>query len=368
MKQEESTLSEIIGNRIAANGNWLPFEEFMRAALHEPGYGYYAAGGGAYGPGVDFVTAPELGPLFARCLANFAAPIVRAGGSILELGGGRGKLAYELSVSLTEKGLKPRRYFLLETSAYLGNEQRRTLASAPGEFTWLKELPQSFTGLVLANEVLDTLPCRVLVKRNDDWIQQGVAMTPLGDLRWADGPPAVLEDQARLATFALPNGYRTEINRQAEALVASLSEMLSQGVLLLIDYGFPAREYYHSQRGEGTLMAHRRHRSSPEILAAPGTRDITAHLDFSALASTANHCGARTLGFSTQAAFLLNCGLTEIMAARAPAQTISTDLRASAEASTLLMPHEMGELFKVLALGKGSQPALPGFDLIRRAL
>lgn len=356
----ESEVVRLLRKRLSCGNNWMPFEEFMQTALHEPGLGYYSAGAPPLGAAGDFVTAPELGSLFAKSIAKFAAPLLKLGGELLELGGGSGALACDLARELEKLGCLPERHLLLETSAPLAEMQQKKLRSAPGRFAWPTRLPDTFRGLVLANEVLDTLPCKVLARREAGWVQQGVSAGADGALQWADGPPAEAADAHRLERRGLPVGSRTEINRRAEALVATLAGMLSRGAMLFIDYGFPAAEYYHPQRSGGTLMAHRAHTSSTNVLADPGRCDITAHIDFSAIAAAAEQAGASVLGYANQEAFLLDCGIADL--ALRPASKNAADLaRQAVEMRTLLMPHEMGELYKVLALGKGNLPALAGF-------
>jgi SAM-dependent MidA family methyltransferase len=335
----------------------------MHLALYEPGLGYYSGGAEKFGAAGDFVTAPEISPLFAQCLARQALEIIdRTEGDILELGAGTGRLAAELLLELERLARLPRRYLILEVSADLRAVQQQTLAQQlpPGLFAkveWLDALPDGFSGLVLGNEVLDALPVH-LVGRHEGMFERGVACKGEAFV-WADreGPSAAV--QSAVAGLTLPEGYLTEVCPSAAALVASLAGMMQSGVLLLIDYGFPRREYYHPQRDRGTLMCHYRHHAHNDPFLYPGLQDITAHVDFTTVAEAgvAHHLGL--LGYATQAQFLINCGITELLG-RVPADTTAY-LQLASQAQKLLSPAEMGELFKVLALGKHYDAPLLGF-------
>ncbi len=353
-------LRSLIATRVRAGGGWLAFEDYMQLALHEPGLGYYAGGPAQLGREGDFVTAPELGSLFARCLARFAAAALPLDGSILEIGGGSGRLLRDVASELDRMGTSAREYLVLETSALLAEQQDDTLAQTPN-VRRIRSLPQQFRGVIIANEVLDALPCRALALREDGWRKRGIRFAADGTLAWADGPMADPADAQRLAVFDLPLGYQTEIGRQAEALAGSLARCLECGAILLIDYGFAAAEYYHAQRSQGTLMAHRRHRASANVLERPGETDITAHIDFSAVCAAAAAEGASLAGFAAQGSFLIDCGIADFFAAEANPSDWRSMQQQSSEAQMLLMPHEMGELFKALALAKGTDVSLPGF-------
>ena len=368
MKNTHTTrLEELRGliiRRIEKAGGWIAFEEFMQLAMHEPGLGYYGGGSARLGEQGDFITAPECGPLFARCLARFAqAALANTEKRILEIGGGSGRLLRDLAAEMTRLGTKECEYLLLDTSPQLAKLQDETLADTAG-FRRMTELPDKFRGLIIANEVLDALPCRLMRLNEDGWQQRGVSVGADGSLVWADGPPAEERDRARLARHISSLGYETEINRRAEALTASLCKRLADGVLLLIDYGFAAAEYYHPQRSRGTLLSYRQHQVDANVLARAGECDMSAHVDFSAIAAVSREAGAQVHGFTTQAAFLLGCSFTEVFeqagAAARGDQRILAQL--SVQAQTLLMPQEMGERFKVLALTKGKERVLPGFS------
>ena len=359
-----SALRRLICRRIEKGGGWIPFEEFMQLALHEPGLGYYSGGPAQVGSQGDFTTAPELGPLFGRSLARFArAALANTENRILEIGGGSGRLLRDLACELEALGVQGCEYLLLDTSARLGRLQDETLAETAG-VRRITELPENFRGLIIANEVLDALPCRVLRREQERWRQRGVTAAADGSLAWASGPAAEGRDCRRLARHVDSPGYETEVNRRAEALVASVCANIADGVLLLIDYGFVAAEYYHPQRRGGTLLSYRRQRVDADVLARAGECDLSAHLDFSAIAAAGESAGAQVRGFTTQAAFLLGCSFPEVFehAAAAAGDDERARARLSAQAQTLLMPQEMGEIFKVLALARGGAGSLPGFS------
>lgn len=358
-------LAEAIRAEIAAHGGWIGFARYMELALYAPGLGYYSAGAQKFGAAGDFVTAPEISPLFARCVARQAAQVLReTRGDVLELGAGTGRLAARMLLELQRLDALPRHYRILEVSAYLRAVQRETLAAIlPPDLLarveWLESLPDTFTGLVVGNEVLDALPVHILAWREDGIHERGVTWE--GDhLAWREQP---LVDDKLLATakkLALPPGYVSEICPAAGALVASLALMLQRGALLFIDYGFPHREYYHPQRSSGTLMCHYRQHAHDDPLLYPGLQDITAHVDFTAVAEAGTAHGLQLLGYTSQAQFLINCGITELMAEVSPAD-LAAYLPLASQAQKLLSPAEMGELFKVMMLGKELEAMPLGF-------
>jgi SAM-dependent MidA family methyltransferase len=326
-----------IAGEIAARGGWISFAQYMELALRE----YYGGGAPKFGPDGDFVTAPELGSLFGRTLAR-SLPFER----ILELGAGSGKLAQTLIGELDCE------YFILETSPALRERQRARLGE---RVTFLERLPERFRGAILANEVVDALPVHLVAWTGDGIMERGVSAS----LSWADRPAAgELLAEARKIPVPLP--YVSEIGLAARAWMRTLAACVEKGALLVIDYGFPRREYYHPQRAAGTLMCHYRHRAHADPFAHPGEEDITAHVDFSALADAAREAGAEILGYATQAQFLVNCGITDVLE-QANAENALRYAPIAAQAQKLLSPAEMGELFKVLAVGRGA-PALAGFS------
>ncbi len=336
---------------IAGEGGWLPFDRFMAEALYAPGLGYYAREGMPFGlmpsSGSDFVTAPEMSPYFGRALAAQVAQGLRASGSaeVIEFGAGSGALAEQLLDTL---GDAVRHYRIVDLSGVLRANQRLRLARFGARVEWLERLPDSISGVVVGNEVLDAMPVKLLHFDGAAWAERGVV--DLDDqFAWADRPTD-LRPPAELPFVA---GTITELGLQAQAFVASLGERLTRALVLLIDYGFPQREYYHPQRLGGTLMCHRAHRADTEPLVAIGRKDITAHVDFTAIALAAEGAGLEVLGYTSQARFLVNCGLPGLLA--------SADLRARTMAQRLVAEHEMGELFKVIALGRGIDEPLIGF-------
>ena len=351
---------------IARNGGWLSFASYMQIVLYEPGLGYYASGTRKFGEGGDFVTAPELSTLFGRSLA-VQADAIRASTSndVLELGAGTGKLAADLLTHLDGRDDGAWRYRILEPSPELRERQRDTIREqAPAHASrveWIDTLPSRIDGVVVMNEVLDALPVHIVVRRAGQWFERGVVVAgelALEEQRLGDGA------LRRLAHLRFPAAidYASEINPAAEALVASLAQRLGQGALLIVDYGFPRHEYYHPQRTSGTLVAHYRHRVHSDPLLWPGLCDLTAHVDFTAIADAGARAGLDIAGFATQAAFLLGCGIVDALGETDAPESIAYMKKASA-VQTLLSPAEMGDLFKVLALSRGAGIAWPGFAL-----
>lgn len=356
-------LIELIRTEIDSADGAIPFSQFMTLALYAPAFGYYSAAQSKFGEGGDFVTAPELSPLFARCLANQVAQIAAQLGDldILEVGAGSGIFAAELLKSLEALGVVPRRYFVLELSATLREWQRQTIGKhAPlilPRVHWLSELPPApFNGVIIGNELLDAMPVtRFRITGS------GIAEQYVG---W-DGKNFRIEERAahngiiaRLSPLALTQDYVSEIGWQADAWIRSVGERLGRGAILLIDYGFPRTEFYHPQRSQGTLMCHYRHRAHANPLILVGLQDITAHIDFTAIAEAGSEADLDVLGYTSQAAFLIGCGLTEL--ALEPMDERQQLTRSNA-ITKLTAPHEMGELFKVIALGRDVQTPLRGF-------
>jgi len=367
---EEQAHSEQLACRVREEimqaGDAIPFSRFMELALYAPGLGYYAAGRHKFGAAGDFVTAPELGPLFARCLARPCRQILEAlaGGEILEAGAGSGALAADLLLELESLGCLPTRYAILELSPELRVRQAETLMRRAPHLLprvyWLDALPAGFRGVVLANELLDAMPVERFHVGPDGVRQLHVAWQN-DRFAWVENPAeAAIRD--RVASLALPPGYTSEINLRAEAWVRSMADVLQAGVLLLIDYGFPRAEFYHPQRTDGTLMCHYRHRAHDNPLILIGLQDITAHVDFTAIAAAGIGAGLRLLGYTSQAAFLIGCGL-EQLAAESDPDNVRRHLELTQQIKKLTLPHEMGELYKVIALGRGVEEPLPGFTV-----
>lgn len=358
---------------IQAAGGYLGFDAWMAQALYAPGLGYYAAGNikladgtpsaqGAHIPAGDFVTAPELTPLFAQTLARQVAQVLHMSASqtILEFGAGTGALAEGLLRELDALGIEAS-YQIIEVSAELRARQQSRLAVFGDRVQWLDNLPVAFHGCVLANEVLDAMPVSLFCwSDTGDVLERGVGLSDDGQFIWKDRPASDALATAVAARMPVMPGYVSEINLQGEAWIRAMAGWLQQGAALLIDYGFPRHEYYHPQRMAGTLMCHLRHHAHADPFIAPGVQDITAHVDFTAMADAAFQSGLYVLGYTSQARFLMNAGIMERMAQLDPA-----DVRHYAEAvapvQKLLSEAEMGELFKVLALGRGIDAPLIGF-------
>lgn len=332
---------------LRAQGGWIGFARYMELALYEPGLGYYAGGATRLGAAGDFATAPELGTLFARTLARQVAQILQPGEAILEFGAGSGALAAALIAELA-----PEKYLILETSPALRARQEARLGARA---RWIERLPEKFRGVMLANEVADAMPVHALAWRASGVMERGVDER----LAWAERP-ATGELLAAARRLEVPIPYESEIGLVSRAWIRLLAARLERGALLVADYGFPQREYYHPQRAAGTLMCHYRHRAHGDPFFHPGLQDITAHVDFTALAQAAREGGLDVLGYANQAQFLVNCGITQVLEEEDAADAARYAPRA-AEAQTLLSPAEMGELFKVLAVGRGVSRPLLGF-------
>ena len=358
-------LAALIAAEIGQAGGWIPFSRYMALALYAPGLGYYSGGARKFGAAGDFVTAPELSPLFAEALAAQVEPILAASAPrILEAGAGSGALAVGLLRELERRGALPERYEILELSGELRARQQDSIArGAPhlaGRVGWLDTLPESFSGVVVANELLDALPVNLVAWREDGVFERGVALAN-GAFIWQERPASgALLAVAQGLTFIAPP-YVSEIALAARAWVAEWGRILQRGALLLVDYGFPQREVYHPQRAEGTLMCHYRHHAHGDPFWLPGLNDITAHVDFTAIAEAGHDAGLDVLGYTSQAQFLLNCGLAQLLESHQADGAVAYATLASG-AQKLISPAEMGELFKVLALGRGiTAPLLPGF-------
>ena len=352
-----------VQEEIASSGGWISFERYMELALYAPGLGYYSAGARKLGSAGDFVTAPEISPLFGQTLARQVQQVLRGGfDEILEVGAGSGALAATLLEELDSNEAAPRSYLILELSADLRERSRDTLASRVPHLlervAWLNRLPPSFSGVVIGNEVLDAMPVHIVRVRSGKVEEAGVGVrSDRLDWSWRLASGEVL---AAAQALALPEGFRTEIGLAARAFVRSLADVLEKGVALFVDYGFPAKEYYHAQRSEGTLMCHYRHHAHADPFFFPGLQDITSHVDFSAVAAAARDSGLALAGYTSQAQFLVNCGITEVMS-RTPAEDQGKFLPLANQANRLMSPAEMGELFKAVAFERGMAAPLMGF-------
>ena len=359
---------------------WIPFADYMRFALYAPGLGYYSAGAAKFGAEGDFVTAPEISPLFAAtCAAPIAATLeALGGGSMLEFGPGSGRFAAGVLQALGRAGRLPAEYLLLEVSADLRERQQAQLAragaDAPCPLRWLERLPDRFDGVVFANEVLDAMPCERFVMRDGEpwrlgvswqgeapgWAERRPDGSRAGDAEFAQAIAGALSG---LAT-SLPEGYRGELNVDLPAWVAAVGATLGRGIVMLVDYGLPRGHYYHPQRTDGTLRCHHRHRAHGDPFAQPGLTDLTAWVDFTAVAEAADASGLQVAGFTTQAAFLLGSGVEARYAeALEAADSGVARARLAHGLRQLLLPGEMGEAVKVMVLARGCEIDSPGLAL-----
>ncbi len=354
---QSASLSAPLQQRIRAAirhaGGWLHFDRFMAMALYEPGLGYYANHSRKFGrmpeSGSDFVTAPEMSPLFGRALAVQLQQALQACDSreLWEFGAGSGALAAQL---LAELGDRVTTYHVVELSAPLRERQALRLQAWAGRVQWHERLPDRIDGVVFGNEVLDAMPVQLLHWDGAQWFERGVCAAGEA-LAWRDRPTALRPP----VQHGFAPGTVVEIHPQAQAFVRTLAAHMGRAAAFFIDYGFPEAEYYHPQRRGGTLMCHRAHRSDTDPLVDVGLKDISAHVDFSGIALAAQQAGLEVLGYTSQARFLVNCGLPGLMQ--------SAGLQPSIAAQRLINEHEMGELFKVLGLARGPSFEALGFSV-----
>jgi SAM-dependent MidA family methyltransferase len=369
-REHSSRVVAAVRGEIERAGGWISFSRYMQHVLYAPALGYYVAGTRKFGVDGDFLTAPETSPLFAQALAVQIASVlaVTAAREIVEFGAGSGVLAADLLNALAKLDALPSRYAILEVSPDLRDRQRVEIARhAPdhaGRVEWLDALPATIDGAVIMNEVLDAIPPHLIARRQGDWFERGVICADA--LRWED---RLLDDEALRAMaierFPATGDYLSEINPAAEALIADIGRRMSAGALLVFDYGFPQEEFYHAQRNEGTLMGHYRHRAHADPFLWPGLSDLTAHIDFTAIALAGERAGLQVAGYAPQAAFLLGCGILDALREIGEPTSVAY-LREAAAVRKLTSPAEMGELFKVLALAKSDEIAWPGFALADR--
>ncbi|MFZ1343743.1 class I SAM-dependent methyltransferase [Thiothrix eikelboomii] len=361
-------LVERLQHKIHQHGGAISFYEFMQTALYEPGLGYYVAGLRKIGAEGDFVTAPEISPLFSHSIANQCAQLLTElpNSSILELGAGSGRMAAQILLRLEQLACLPEYYFILDLSPDLQARQRETLAAdVPhllSKVQWLNRLPTApFQGVILANEVLDAMPVELFTVTDAGIATVQVVAQPEGFSFTTDDSQQAADIEKLLANdLVLP--YTSEFNPALAAWIHSLADCLAAGALLLIDYGYERADYYQPERNQGTLVCHYQHRVHANPLIYPGLQDITASVDFTAVAEASLAAGLDLAGYTTQAAFLLNCGLEDLFIA-----ALQTNPQASyhlaQQIRTLSLPAEMGERFKVMALTKGFTPPLLGFRL-----
>jgi SAM-dependent MidA family methyltransferase len=362
-----NALVQRIAAEIRAGGSdgWLSFARYMGLALYTPGLGYYAGGSRKFGAEGDFLTAPELTPLFGQALARQVAQVMKASAAVvLEAGAGSGKLAADLLLALDALGCAPEHYQILELSGELQARQRETIQqNVPALFNrveWLDTLPEKFSGCLIGNELLDAMPTHEIVWCEDGIKEVGVSLDNEGRFVYAErDADAHLAALAKALDVAAP--YRSEIGLACRSWVSEMTRRLHCGALLLIDYGLPRHEYYHPQRNGGTIRCHYRQRTHDDPFWWPGLSDITAHIDFTAVAEAGHEAGADVAGYTSQSAFLMNCGIGELFAQRQNDDNAASAARASGALNLLLSPNEMGELFKVIALTKRINEPLLGF-------
>ncbi len=345
----DSALQDRIAAQIQEHGGWIAFDDFMAQALYTPGLGYYTGGKPVFGelpgapgkPGSDFVTAPEMSPLFGQALARQVVQALQTTGTdeVWEFGAGSGALALQILDTLKAMNVPVSRYTIVDLSQPLMARQKALLHAYADTVHWASALPAQMRGVVVGNEVLDAMPVKLLARNAGVWHERGVA--------W--GPPFVFQDRPTELRPPLEikgeHDYLTEIHPQGEAFVRTLADHLQAGAVFLLDYGFPEAEYYHPQRHMGTVMCHRAHQADANPLVEVGHKDITAHVNFTGIAVAAQDAGLEVLGYTNQAHFLMNCGLVEVMQ--------HADLPMRVAAQKLILEHEMGELFKVIGLTKG---------------
>jgi SAM-dependent MidA family methyltransferase len=346
-----------VRDEIARGGGFIAFSRYMELVLYSPGLGYYVAGARKLGAAGDFVTGPELSPLYGAAIARQLAPILATtpGRQIVELGAGSGALAASLLDALAAQRAAPASYSILEVSPSLRDRQRDAVATATdaARVQWIERLPDAIDGVVVLNEVLDAVPPRLVARRGGAWLERGVAWKDHA-LAWDERP---LDDARVLALararFPEHGDYQSELNPAAEALVATIARRIASGALLIVDYGFPRHELYHPQRRDGTLVGHYRHRVHADPFLWPGLSDLTAHVDFTAIAEAGERAGLHVAQFATQASFLLGGGILDRLREVGAPETVAY-LRAAAAVQKLVSPAEMGELFKVLLLARGA--------------
>ncbi len=358
-----ASLTQIIVEAIAVQDGWIGFDKFMALALYTPGLGYYANDSTKFGTlpyakragevvaGSDFVTAPEMTPLFGQTLATQVAQALQVTqtAEVWEFGAGSGALALQILETLAAQGQPLRRYRIVDLSGSLRARQQTKLGKFGDTVQWVNELPGTLQGVVIGNEVLDAIPVKLLARFKGVWFERGVAVGAAGEFIWQDRPtelrPPLAIDGA--------HDYLTEIHPQGESFIRTLADKLTAGAAFFIDYGFPEHEYYHPQRHMGTVMCHRSHQSDTDPLAEVGLKDITAHVNFTGMALACQMEDWGVLGYCTQARFLINCGLV--------ARMENATLQERVQAQKLIMEHEMGELFKVIGFFKGEPWQALGF-------
>ena len=373
--EHSALLKGKIVSQIASQGGWLPFSRYMEMALYEPGMGYYSAGAHKLGAGGDFTTAPELSPLFGAAICSTLLPVLEGlkekglPTQILEFGAGTGKLATSILTRLNNLGFDLDRYDIIEISPDLAQRQQKQIGDAIKELRlstqchWLNSLPIDFKGVIIANEVIDAIPCDAIIYQDGFWYWYGVSCKN-EKLVWQTGLPVEqdLLPESLLSTH-FSEGYVTELHAPANAWMHQLAKQLNTGLFLTFDYGFPESEYYHPQRLEGTLMAHHRHHAIQDPFHLPGLCDLTTHIEWSQIARSALAENADDVYLTNQAAYLLDAGIGDIALEIGDPSDPKTFLPISNALQKLLSEAEMGELFKAFAFSKNLDALLPGYSL-----
>ena len=373
--EHSKLLGSKIATEIASQGGWIAFSRYMEMALYEPGMGYYSAGAHKLGAGGDFTTAPELSPLFGAAIVSAILPVLeglKAQGlpaKILEFGAGTGKLAESILTRLNDLGFQLDGYDIIEISPDLTQRQQERLHKLTAELelstkcSWLSSLSENFKGVILANEVIDAIPCDAIIYQNGFWYWYGVSFAE-DKYFWKTGKPveqALLPESLLSGNFS--EGYVTELHPQANAWIRQIAKQLDAGLFLTFDYGFPESEYYHPQRIEGTLMAHHRHHAIQDPFYLPGLCDLTTHVEWAQIARSALAENVDDVYLTNQAAFLLDAGIGDIALEIGDPSNPETFLPISNSLQKLLSEAEMGELFKAFAFSKKLDDLLPGYVL-----
>lgn len=369
--QHSEQLLTLIKQQIGAAGGRISFADYMNLCLYSPGLGYYSAGSHKIGSGGDFTTAPEISSLFSRTLAHHVKDVLQQvpQADILEFGAGSGKMAVDILLELECIDSLPSHYFIIEASADLRDRQQKQIESSlphlKNVVQWLDHIPDVFSGVVLANEVCDAMPVHRLHFSNGKIHEQYIELDSIGNLQWCDVELSESELLSRAQTILTTIDdldYTTEVNLLAEAWLKSIAKSLTQGAVFIIDYGHPKASYYHPDRSNGTLMCYYHHQGHDDPLLFPGLQDITAHVDFTALAETALIHNLDVAGFQSQADFLITGGITELSSSTPDSKPLQL-IQQAAEIKQLVLPSEMGESFKVLTLTKNLDFLLPRIQL-----
>ena len=368
-QQHSDQLLTLIKDKIAIAGGNITFAQYMQLCLYAPGLGYYSAGSHKLGAGGDFTTGPEISSLFSRTVAQHINDVFAqlTEPNLLEFGAGSGKMAVDILLELEHLNSLPNNYFIIEASADLRVRQQKQIATNIPHLShvvqWLEQFPNDFIGVVVANEVCDAMPVHRLHFSTGHITEQAITLNSAGDLQWCDNevlPAELLIRAKEIQQFIGQQDYVTEVNLQAEAWLSSVADSLVQGAVFIIDYGYSNTHYYHPQRTAGTLMCYYQQQGHDNPLILPGLQDITAHVDFTALAETAQNNHLDVAGFQTQADFLIAGGITELVSTNAAELK---RLQQTTEIKRLTLPSEMGETFKVLTLTRQLEQLLPRIQL-----